>query len=622
MVPHETTDAPAPAQPAAAPLEPVSRPEFMTLDHGVIGNGRLLGLVHPDSGFDWLCLPRFDSPSIFARILDYHRGGTWRFLVDGKQVRGKAEYVRNTNVLVTRFSSAAWEFELYDYMPRVQEGLRVRAPLRVMRVLKPVRGTPSITVQFDPRPDYGRANVKLLPTNDGLQVVGHEGPVCLFSNVPPSYILNGQPVALDRIRYFGLTYGPDNRRMHLDEVQHELDLTIAAWRKWTQSIALQGFAEEDVIRSALCLKLHGSEETGAFIAAATTSIPEAIGQPRTWDYRFCWLRDAAFTVEALRRVGHFEEGLRFIHFVRDVVSGGPLQPLYAIGGERELPEEELYHLAGFRGTQPVRIGNAASQQVQNDLMGEVMLCLSSLLTDPRVTLDNPRAWFPMVERMVLEARIAEDNPDLGIWEYRDGARIHTFSQAMCWAAIHNGARVAAKLGFKEQAAQWRQEADRLRGKVLDGSFNKSVGMFTETYGGEGADASILLLPQLGLLQATDPRFLSTIERYREILVHDAGVMRYVHQDDFGEPESGFQICSFWWVDALAQAGHLDEAIERFEQFSGNANPLGLMSEDIDLTTKELLGNFPQAYTHVGLINSATTIGHLARIRDNRFTAWS
>ena len=431
---HPARDGQAASVATETHADPMTHGDCMSLEHGVVGNGRLLALVHPDSGLDWLCMPRFDSPSVFARLLDYHRGGTWRFLVDGRPARGQARYVRNTNVLVTRFASAAWEFELYDYAPRILDGLRVRAPIRMMRVMKPVRGTPRVTVEFDPRPDYGRAQPRLIPTTDGLQLEGSEGPVQLFSNVPAAYILNRQPVSLDRVRYFGLTYGSDNGRMHMDEVQRDLELTIAGWRKWTQSMALQEFEDEAVIRSALCLKLHGYEDTGAFIAATTTSIPESVGQPRTWDYRYCWLRDAAFTVEALRRVGHFDEGLRFIHFVRDVVNAGPLQPLYAIGGERELPEEELYHLDGFRGTKPIRIGNAATEQVQNDLMGEVMLCLRSLLTDPRNTLDDPHAWFDVTERMVLEARIAEDDPDLGIWEYRSNARIHTFSQAMCWVA--------------------------------------------------------------------------------------------------------------------------------------------------------------------------------------------
>ncbi len=606
------------ASPSASSLEELP----VRLDHGVIGNGCMLALIAPDTGVDWLCMPRFDSPSVFARLLDREKGGTWRFLVDGKPVRGNTKYVRNTNVLLTRFETPDWAFDLFDYMPRIPSGLRVHTPLRVMRVLKPRRGAPRITMEFDPRPDYGRKEARLVPFRNGVAVHGGEAPLSLFSNVPAPYIIQGQSFALDRMRYFGLEYGPAGEPPHMDEIRRDLDLTIAGWRQWAQNLALPGFADRQVIRSALCLKLHAYEETGAIIAASTTSIPEALGEPRTWDYRYCWLRDAAFTVEALRRVGHFQEGRNFMHFVRDVVEGGALQPLYGIGGERDLEEYELPHLEGFRGTKPVRIGNKAAEQVQNDLMGEVVLCLRTLLLDDRVEFHRPESWYPIIERMVLEARIAQDDPDLGIWEYRAGPRVHTFSQAMCWAAMHHGAALARNFGRAAESAQWRQEAETLRQRILEQAWQPSLGMFTETYGGTDADASILLLPILGLLPATDPRFQSTLEKYRKILVRDRGVMRYVHQDDFGDPKSAFTICSFWWIEALALAGHLDEAIDRFHTVAGHANELGLLSEDVSLETGELLGNFPQAYTHVGLINAACTIGTLLRVREGRFHAWS
>lgn len=599
------------------------RPEEpVRLDHGVIGNGCMLALVAPDTGIDWLCMPRFDSPSVFGRLLDRKKGGTWRFLVDGKPVRGQMKYVRNTNVLMTSFESEDWAFDLFDYMPRIPSGLRVKCPLRVMRVLKPRRGEPRLEVEFDPRPDYARETPRLVSTQNAVVIAGSEEPISLFSNVPAPYIINGQPFKLDRMRYFGLDYGAPGDPPHMDEVRRDMDLTIAGWRQWVQGISLPGFADAAVIRSALCLKLHAFEETGAFIAATTTSIPESIGEPRTWDYRFCWLRDAAFTVEALRRVGHFQEGRNFIHFVRDVVESGPLQPLYGIGGERDLEEIELPHLEGFRGTKPVRVGNKAYEQVQHDLMGEVMLCLRSLLMDKRVEFHRPESWYPIVERMVNEARNAQDSPDLGIWEYRQGLQVHTFSQAMCWAAIHHGATLAGYFGHTEEEEMWRREAEVLREKILDRSFNRELGMFTETYDGSDADASILLLPMMGLISPTDSRFLKTLDRYREILVREGGVMRYVHDDDIGQPRSAFTICSFWWIEALALAGRLDEAIEMFERVTGFTNDLGLLSEDLCLESGELLGNFPQAYTHVGLMNAATTIGTLLRVREGRFNAWA
>lgn len=594
----------------------------MHLEHGVIGNGSVIALVHPDSGYDWLCMPRFDSPSIFARLLDEERGGTWRFLRNGAAIRGQMRYVRNTNVLLTRFEHGDEAWDLFDFMPRIPTGLRNRTPLRVVRLLRPVRGKPRLSVEFDPRPDYGRVEPALIPTDHGIEVTGCREPYTLFSNIPAPYILNGQTFSLDRPRYFVFDCGRITGPPHLDEVNRDMDLTIAGWRQWAQASFLPGFADREVVRSALCLKLHASAETGAIIAAATTSIPEALGEPRTWDYRYCWLRDSVFTVEALRRLSHFQEGRNFMQFVLDVAESGPLQPLYGIGGERDLPEIELSHLAGFEGTRPVRIGNQASTQLQTDLMGEVTLCLRMLITDERVDYDQPESWFPLAERMVAEARDAFDVPDLGIWEYRNRPRLYTFSRAMCWAALHHGAALARHYRRSELAHAWQVEADRMRATTLERGFDREQRMLTQTFGGGEADASNLLLPAIGLLPATDSRFVSTLERYREILVRNGGVMRYVHEDDFGTPKSAFTICSFWWVEALALAGRLEEAIETFQRTCELANPLGLFSEDVDMASGRLLGNFPQAYTHVGLINAATTIGALLRSREGRFHAWS
>lgn len=594
----------------------------MTLDHGVVGNGSLLALVRQDSGIDWLCLPRFDSPSVFARLLDEERGGTWRFLCEGEAVEGTMRYVHNTNVLVTRFEHGDCAWDLFDFAPLLPEGLRQKAPRRLTRYVAPVKGTPRLTMEFEPKPDYARAEVRLVPGPVGLELEGAGEPLHLFSNVPAPFLATGQPFLLDRPRYFGLVYGHEPKRLYKDDVWRELDLTIAAWRQWAQSTALPGFHDEAVLRSALCLALHQYQETGAIIAATTTSVPETVGEPRTWDYRFCWLRDSVFTVEALRRLAHFQEGINFVYFMRDVAEGGPLQPLYGIGGERDLPEMELDHLAGYKGTKPVRVGNQAAEQAQHDLMGELVLCLRTLLMDPRVWLRNPSDWMPLVERMVDESIAASEKEDLGIWEYRGRPRLYTFSQAMCWAAVHHGAAIARHFDQQEQVQTWEREAERLKARFMERAYNEELGMFTQAFDDEYADASNLLLPSLGIVAPTDPKFLSTLERYREILVKDRGVMRYVHEDDFGTPKSTFTICSFWWVEALALAGHLDEAVATFEKLVAHSNPLGLLSEDIDAETGELCGNFPQAYTHVGLINAATTIGQLLRARESRFTAWS
>jgi alpha,alpha-trehalase len=594
----------------------------MTLEQAVIGNGNLIALINPDSGIDWMCMPRFDSPSIFGRLLDEKKGGTWRFVPSGGVQRGHMRYVRNTNVLLTRFEDPTGAWELFDFMPRIPDGLRCKTPLRMIRMLRPIRGRPRVKVEFDPRPDYGREQPNLQRTQYGVRFQGCGETISLSSNLPVDFILNQTEFALDLPRFFILDYGIEDGNLHVDEVKRDLDLTIAGWRQWAQNSSLPGFADDKVIRSALCLKLHSYTGTGAIIAATTTSVPEAIGEPRTWDYRYCWLRDSVFTVEALRRLAHFQEGRSFLRFVLDVAESGPLQPLYGIGGERDLPEQELPHLAGYKGTQPVRIGNAAATQLQTDLMGEVVLCLRSMLLDERTDFRDPGVWLPLLKRMVEESIEAFDTPDLGIWEYRGGAMLHTFSRAMCWAAVYHGSHVAERLGEPRLAQEWRERSTELADQILERGYNEKLGMFTQTFDGDQADAAILLLPSIGLVKATDPRFLSTLDQYRELLVRERGVMRYVHEDDFGTPKSTFTICSFWWIEALALAGKLEEAQEMFHRVTAYANQLGLFSEDVDNETGELLGNFPQAYTHVGLINAATTIGGMLRAQDGSFHAWS
>ncbi len=346
-----------------------------------------------------------------------------------------------------------------------------------------------------------------------------------------------------------------------------------------------------------------------------------MGTPRTWDYRYCWLRDAAFVVEALRRLSHLTEGAAFLRFLQNVAESGPLQPVYGLDGRRELHESDLPHLAGFRGNGHVRIGNAAWHQQQNDLMGELLLSLESLLADPRLVHDAPERVMPLVERLVTDAIRAAPTPDTGIWEYRTMLKNHTFSRAMCWAAIERGTRLARRFGRPDLADTWQAIAERERAEILARGYSEKHGYFTQALDGQNPDASNLLLPSIGLLDARDPRFLRTLEAYEQRLVERGFMLRYRNADDFGETTSAFTICSFWWAEALALAGRLDEAVEVFKRVVAHANPVGLFSEDIEPATGRLLGNFPQAYTHVGLINAAMTIGELLDARDGRVRAW-
>ena len=378
-----------------------------------------------------------------------------------------------------------------------------------------------------------------------------------------------------------------------------------------------------VLRSALCLKLHAFEDTGAIIAATTTSIPEAMGTERTWDYRYCWLRDAAFVVEALRRLGHLREGERFLRYLRNVAEAEPLLPLYTIDGHPSAPEEILGHLAGFGGQGPVRIGNAAVLQRQHDLMGELVLCLETLLRDPRLIHDRDSLrFFPLIRRLVEQAIALAPQPDTSIWEFRSPLRNYTFSRAMCWAAIHRGAAIARSIQDTALAAAWEHIADREKAVILNRGFSPRQGYFAQILDGTLPDASMLLLPTLGLIEPKDPRFLSTLDHYGRLLTEGGLMLRYRNPDDFGIPTSAFTICSFWWAEALALAGRLEDAVEVFERICAFANPVGLFSEDIDPATGRLLGNFPQAYTHVGLVNAAITLSGLLEARDGKVRAWS
>ena len=592
------------------------------LDHAVFGNGRLLALVAPTSAIEWLCMPRFDSPSVFGRLLDREKGGTFRILHASGEVTGRLEYIRNTNVVRGEFTSDDGSWEVIDFAPRIPAGLSVRVPIEIVRIVRPLRGEPRIAIDFDPRPDYARAPVQVRETTLGLEATGGPVPLHLSTNVPAPYILSRRAFVLDRPKYFVLSYGAREAPPTYAAVTHDLDRTVAGWRAWARSCALPTFAAETVLRSALCLKLHAYHDTGAIIAATTTSIPEAMHTPRTWDYRFCWLRDSAFTVEALRRLGQLSEGEALAGFLRDVVEAGPIQPVYAIDGGRQLTESFLPHLAGFGGNGHVRIGNAAHEQQQHDLMGEIILCLETQLCDPRIVHDQPSAYFPLIRRLVREAIELAAKPDTSIWEFRSIYRNYTFSRVMCWVAARRGANLARLLGHHATADEWAQIADTEQAYILEHGYNPELGYFTQALDGKFPDAANLLFATVGLVDGRDPRFVSTVEAYGKLLVDRGLMLRYRNDDDFGETTSAFTICSFWWAEALALMGRLDDAVEIFNRVVSYANPVGLFSEDIDPVTGQLLGNFPQAYTHVGLIHAAMTIGELLEARDGKVRAWT
>ena len=506
----------------AAQQDRVTTP--IPLHHGAIGNGRVIALVGPDTSIDWLCLPRFDSPSLFARLLDQERGGSWSFkpLDDW---RTSCAYVRNTNVLRTEIETADGRLEIFDFAPRRLQGLKVDAPIEVCRLVRPLTGTPRMRVHFDPRPDYSRAQIEVVASGRGVEVVGGPSRLYLSTNVPAPYILDGSAIRIDRPTFFTLSAGKPPTIGSGPDAETALEETIRGWRLWAKTTALPSFAAEAVLRSALCLKLHAYTDTGAIIAAATTSIPEALGSGRTWDYRFCWLRDAAFVVEALRRLSHLAEGEAFVRFLRDMADAGPLQPMFGITGKRDLHEEILDSLRGYDGVGPVRIGNAAYVQRQHDVDGEMVLCLETILTDPRIAWEDP-SLAPLLGRLVEGAIASYDVVDTGLWEYRTQPRHYTFSKAMCWVAANRGAELATFLGEHSSAARWQAWADTVRPELLKRAYNEELGFFTQAFEGQYPDASNLLLPALGLLDPADPRFRSTVRAYERELAPDGLMLRY------------------------------------------------------------------------------------------------
>ena len=592
----------------------------LPLDHGAIGNGSVIALIGPDTSIDWLCLPRFDSPSVFARLLDTEKGGRFQLLPEHGTV-GPMAYVRNTNILRTVIETAEGSCELLDFAPRIPAGLGVNAPVEIHRLVRPLTGAPRLRAVFDPKPDYARAAVDVALTADGLEVLGGPQRLFLQSNVPAMTIADGRPFRVDRPLYFVLSAGRPSDVHDAPAVERAYELTRAGWTAWSKTCALPTFRPEVVLRSALCLKLHQCLDTGAIVAAATTSIPEAMDSERTWDYRFCWLRDAAFVVEALRRLSHLVEGERFVEFLRGVADDGPLQPVYGLGRERDLVEIQLPHLAGYGGTGPVRIGNAAYLQTQHDVMGEMLLCLDTITSDRRTSVSDP-SLVPLVERLVADAMRASTEQDTGLWEFRTLPNHYTFSKVLCWVAASRGASIVSRLSSTSQAETWQRWAQAERERVLAAAYNPDLAYFTQTLHGSHGDASNLLLATFGIVDAHDPRFISTVRAYEQMLTSGGLMQRYRHADDFGATTSAFTICSFWWAEALAMIGRLDDAVRLFDRLVAHANPLGLFSEDIEPETGRLLGNFPQAYTHVGLIHAAITNGELLEARHGHFRAWT
>lgn len=582
------------------------------LDLGVIGNGTVASLIDRAGRHQWFCYPRFDEDPLFNALLNGEapEAGFADILVsDG--VATSQIYQRNTAILETQFTdSHGGSIRVIDFAPRFVRFGRFFCPPMLIRRIEPMTGRCRIKVRVRPTFDYGATSPKAIVGSNHVRFAAGDNALRVTTDMPVSYLANEAEFLLDRP--VNLIIGSDET---IPEAPHGLvseflDQTASYWREWVRDLAVPFDYQEAVIRAAITLKLCTFEDTGAIVAALTTSVPEAAHSGRNWDYRYCWLRDSYFTVTALNRLGAtrtMENHVRFI--LNAVLSAGisPEVPLYPIVPGKDVTEHVAPALAGYRGMGPVRVGNAAVIQRQHDGYGSIILTAAQMFYDERLPnigdLDLYRQLRPIGDLAAASALA----PDAGLWEYRGRTGVHTHSAAMCWAAIHRLGLIAGRVGEMEDRDRWLRQAADLREIILARATSATDGWIAGAFDSDVCDAAVLTLPEIGLLRHDDPRFLRTMEVVEERLMHEGFLLRYNEPDDFGKPETAFLVCSWWFIDALVATGRREQAKEMFDCILTHRNHLGLLSEDLDGRNGVLWGNFPQSFSMVGMILSAMRI---------------
>jgi GH15 family glucan-1,4-alpha-glucosidase len=584
----------------------------VSLDLALIGNSSVAALVDARGRIVWSCLPRFDSDPAFCGLLREDDGPENRrgvFEVDLADFeRSEQAYIAHTPILRTRlYDRHGGGVEITDFAPRFRQFGRLFCPVMLMRQVRPLAGSPRIRVRLRPLCDYGARRPALTWGSNHVRYVMTDMDLRLTTDLSITAILEETPVVLREP--VSLVLGPDET-LHTspgEAVRRFLDDTAAWWREWVRGLAISFEWQEQIIRAAITLKLNAYEDTGAIVAAVTTSIPESAGSGRNWDYRYCWLRDAYFVVNALNRLNATGTMERFLDFIINTAAGtngADLQPVYSVTGKAGIAESEAPSLPGYRGMGPVRIGNQAYSQNQHDVYGAAVLAAAHVFFDARLALRSDQALFRQLERLGERAAALYDQPDAGLWELRGARHVHTFSSVMCWAACDRLAKIAARIGLEDRARHWRARADAMHASISERAWNAKRDTFAATFGGGQLDASLLLMHELDFLRADDPRFAATVRAVERDLRRGDFVFRYTQPDDFGVPDNAFAVCTFWYVDALAALGRGEEARALFESLAARCNRHGLLSEHIEPATGELWGNFPQTYSMVGLINSA------------------
>ncbi|MGA0611561.1 glycoside hydrolase family 15 protein [Caldimonas sp. KR1-144] len=578
---------------------------------GAIGNCSISALVDARARVVWFCTPRFDSDPAFQSLLcgpgDRERAAYMAVELEGF-VRSEQHYERSTAVLRTRlYDGQGGAVEVTDFAPRFRHHDRMFRPAQLVRRLRPLQGHPRVRVIVRPRGEWGAQQPSTTRGSNHLRFELPDQTLRLNTNVPLTYVMASTWFSLNGP--MSLLLGPDETLAGgiEDTARRFEEETIQYWLGWVHRLAVPFEWQEAVIRAAITLKLCQYEETGAIVAAITTSIPEAPNSGRNWDYRYCWLRDAFFVVRALNslsEVGTMENYLQWLQNVVRASPGGRLQPLYGIGLESELVERTLDAPAGYRGMGPVRVGNQAYEHDQHDVYGNVVLGASQAFHDLRLFRPAGVDEYELLERVGEQAWRLHDQPDAGMWELRTRARVHTSSSLMCWAACDRLAKIAVQLGLPTRAQSWSERAAAVRARILEAGWSEKRQAFVESFGGQDLDAGVLLMAEVGFIDPRDPRFVSTLAALEATLCDGPYMRRYEAADDFGRPETAFNVCAFWRIDALARMGRTSEARAIFEQLLASRNHLGLLSEDTAPVSGELWGNFPQTYSMVGLINGA------------------
>lgn len=581
------------------------------LDYGVIGNCRSAALISKEATLEWLCLPAFDSASVFGSILDKDKGGCFGIKTSDEYLYTQ-KYIPKTNILSTNVSNGTDSFEIIDFMPRYHYDNnpgQIYAPPDLIRFFRLKSGSPKFRLNYDPKLEYAEYNTINTINQEFIKSFTPKGAydsLYLYTNMDKEKVLNGELVELKEDIFFLISYNQKLLQPNIERSYLKLQRTKVYWLNWSEKTWKFDQYNDEIVRSALVLKLLSYDKTGAVLAAVTTSLPESIGEIRNWDYRFCWMRDASMVVKVMTNLSHRKSAQRFMNFIIDVVNDkdDKIQIMYGINRQKNLQERILTHLSGYENSAPVRIGNAAYKQKQHDIYGILMDVIYQQFKLFDVSLLNREELWTITRSIV---RIVEENwqkPDRGIWEIRTTQRHFTFSKLLCWVAIDRAIKVAELLKQREYEGKWNKLRESIRKNILSKAWSEKVQSFTQAYGYDDLDASTLLMESYGFIEASDPKFLSTVKASKLELLRDGLMYRYKNRDDFGKPSSSFTICSFWMIRALYKTGEVEEARLLFDKLLSYSNYLGLFSEDIDFETKRLLGNFPQAYSHLALIETA------------------